>query len=134
MVFSEQLAGQTHEIGIPMSIVGIALGAGAFLFISWAAERLLNKPALGGGDVKLAGAVGALLGPGYQFLVFFLYAVFIGAFVGVAAMMLSKRTGRSYIPFGPMLALAAGGMLLFPDEMTDLLMQAHSMLLGLAGV
>jgi len=98
-------------IHLPKSLVGMAVGAGVLLAIAVVAERVFKKPSMGGGDIKLAGAMGAVLGPGYGFGVYFLLAVFLGAIVGVVAMALGKRGRREYMPFGPMMAVAGVAML-----------------------
>jgi len=86
--------------------------------LGWVFERALGKPSMGGGDVKLAGAMGALLGPGYAFGAYFLLAVISGAVAGLVVMALSKAGRRDYIPFGPMLALAGIAVLLWGDSIT----------------
>ena len=123
--FTEHVAGQIWTIHLPASMVGICVGAGLFLAVGWLAERVFRRPALGFGDVKLAAAVGAILGPGYQFLAFFLYSVLVGATVGLLLLALRRHRGGAEMPFGPMLALSAAAMLLFPQHLTDLMMQLY---------
>lgn len=123
--FTEHVAGQIWTIQLPSSMVGICVGAGLFLAVGWLAERVFRRPALGFGDVKLAAAVGAILGPGYQFLAFFLYSVFIGAVVGLLLLALRRHRGGAEMPFGPMLALSAAAMLLFPQHLTGLMMRLY---------
>jgi len=63
---------------------------------------------MGGGDGKLAAAIGANL-----FVLFalqsFLIAIFVGAFIGVAVMIRDRKRlgGRTAIPFGPHMAIGA---------------------------
>lgn len=117
----------TYSVPLPAGIVGMLMGAALFYAVGWLFEWLLKKPSLGGGDVKLAAGMGALLGPGYQFVSFFLYAIVVGALIGLAVLVVSARTeGRSYIPFGPMLAASGIAMLLFPTELTDLVIAIYS--------
>ena len=113
--YTETLGGKTYLLPVPASLAGMALGGGMFLLIGWVFERVMGKPALGLGDVKLAVGVGALLGPGYQFLSFFLLAVVGGALLAVALLALRVRGRRQYLPFGPMLAASALALLLWPD-------------------
>lgn len=83
------------------AIVGFAVGGGLFLLLA-----LIRRGALGAGDVKLAAALGALLG-----FPLVLPGLLIGALAGgVAALLLliTHRAGRKdYMAYGPYLALGA---------------------------
>jgi len=120
--FTQSIGGQQLIIYLPRSLVGLLVGGGLFLFIGWIFEAALKKPALGMGDVKLAAAMGAVLGPGYSLLSYFLLAVLIGAVVAVLLMLLRLKRRGDYIPFGPMMALAAIVMLLYTEPITLWLM------------
>jgi leader peptidase (prepilin peptidase) / N-methyltransferase len=100
-------------IHLPTSLVGMVLGASLLYFLGWIFEKIMGKPSMGGGDVKLAGAMGTWLGPGYLFLAYFLLAVVAGAAVGLIAMALRTRGRRDYIPFGPMLAASGIAIMLW---------------------
>ena len=79
----------------------LAAGAGAFLF--FLAIVLVRRGAMGGGDVKLAGVLGLLLGfPGILVAVWL--AAISGGLVALALLLLRKRGRKSEIPFGPFLA------------------------------
>jgi leader peptidase (prepilin peptidase) / N-methyltransferase len=94
---------------------GALIGAGAFALLGgvwWAiAERFVPAQeeesaepiAMGFGDVKLAGVLGALLGPG-AFAVALAVAVVAGAVIGGIARL---RGGDRAIPFGPYLVAGA---------------------------
>ncbi len=59
---------------------------------------------MGGGDIKLAGAMGLLLGlPDVIFA--FMSAFIIGALWGVGLMILRKKTLKDAVPFGPFLVI-----------------------------
>lgn len=123
--FTEKLGLSSYHIYLPASLIGMLVGAGVFLIIGWIFERLLKRPALGLGDVKLAAGVGAILGPGYQFLAFFLLAVVGGAAIAIVLMLLHLRRREGYLPFGPMLALSALAMLLWPEVLTTWVMHFY---------
>lgn len=114
------------------SLQGLLVGSGLVLWIALLAEMILKKEAMGFGDVKFVGAIGAFLG--WQGAVF---SVFGGAVVGTVwfavAWAWQKITGRTsavapraetpegeptelafgaHVPFGPMLAIAAALYLL----------------------
>ena len=103
---------------------GLLIGSGLVLWIALIAGALLKKEAMGFGDVKFLGAIGAFCG--WRGAVF---ALFGGAVVGTAALALfllwrkilplrspEPKPGKpaatlpgfgSHVPFGPMLAAAA---------------------------
>ena len=70
------------------------------------AEIVLPREAMGLGDVKFMGAIGAFIG--WQGVVFSLMiSSMIGAVVGVALIVLHRREWSSRMPYGPYIALAA---------------------------
>ncbi len=114
------------------SLQGMFIGSGLVLWILLLAEILLRKEAMGFGDVKFVGAIGAFCG--WQGAVF---AMFGGALVGTVwfagAWLWEKSTGRraavappsetpegeqaplafgAHVPFGPMLAIAGAAYFL----------------------
>jgi leader peptidase (prepilin peptidase)/N-methyltransferase len=116
-----------------VALQGLLLGSGLVLWIALLAEVVLKKEAMGFGDVKFVGAIGAFCG--WQGAVF---AIFGGALVGTVwfavAWLWQKISGRAspvappsetpagepaplafgaQIPFGPMLAIAAALYFLF---------------------
>lgn len=119
------------------SLQGLLIGSGVVLWIALIAEVLLKKEAMGFGDVKFAGAIGAFCG--WQGAVFSLFG---GAIVGTAWFALAlgwqKLAHRPtpataatpetesapigfgvHVPFGPMLAIAGGAYLLFLHRWVD---------------
>ena len=109
-------------------LVGLLIGSGLVLWIALVAEAVLRKEAMGFGDVKFVGAIGAFCG--WQGAVF---SVFGGAIVGTVWVALAwiwqKTSGKKapiapraeaaegqeteklglgvHVPFGPMLAIGA---------------------------
>ena len=110
-----------------ISIVGALVGAGLVYWIAVLGEIVFRKPAMGEGDVKFVGFIGAFCG--WQGAVF---AMFGGALVGSAVLLPCLLIGRllgasskaddsetsdnngeeetvefgAQVPFGPMLAVA----------------------------
>lgn len=92
------------------SLLGMALGAGLTYSVGVVGKAVFRKEAMGFGDVKLMGMVGALVGWQGAIMTFFLGCV-IGAVVGVTLMVAARRKDP-HIPFGPFLA-AAGALVFF---------------------
>jgi leader peptidase (prepilin peptidase)/N-methyltransferase len=70
------------------------------------AEIVLPREAMGLGDVKFMGAIGAFLG--WPAVIFSLVvSSLIGSFVGVTLVVLRKRGLSSRLPYGPYIAAAA---------------------------
>jgi leader peptidase (prepilin peptidase) / N-methyltransferase len=88
------------------SLGGMLLGAGMLFIIRWAWFRATGVEGMGLGDVKMAGLIGAFLGPRQVWLVLLLASVG-GAVVGIALSLARGRSLHSRLPFGTFLAAAA---------------------------
>jgi len=111
------------------SIIGAFVGAGLVYWISVLGEIAFRKPAMGEGDVKFVGFIGAFCG--WQGAVFSMFGgAFIGSVVLLPVILIGRFLNRSndrddeikddnddsielgsHIPFGPMLAI--GGLMYF---------------------
>lgn len=86
--------------------LGCAVGFGTLWLVATLGSLVFRKEAMGFGDVKLMGAVGAFMG--WQ-AVFFTIIVssFLGSVVGVSLIAAGKRQLQGRIPYGPFIAAAA---------------------------
>ena len=92
--------------GLKASFIGLAVGFGLFWGIGKIGTAIFKKDAMGFGDVKLMGGLGALLG--WQAVLFILFfSALVGSVIGVGLIVLKKKELSSQIPYGPYLALAA---------------------------
>nr|WP_041719004.1 A24 family peptidase [Desulfurivibrio alkaliphilus] len=103
--------------------LGILLGGGSFYLVALGYRLATGRDGMGGGDIKLLAMLGAFLG--WQSLPFIILASsLLGLVVGIGAMIRQGKGGRSVIPFGPFLVVAAWLWLFFPawiDELWHLL-------------
>ncbi|MDR0418296.1 MAG: prepilin peptidase [Puniceicoccales bacterium] len=99
------------------SIHGMLFGSSILLWIAIFAELVLNKEAIGFGDVKLMGCIGAFLGTKGA-----IFSIFGGTCLGMVTLFpvwwfCNRRKGTlkfgSPLPFGPFLAFGAMNYLLF---------------------
>lgn len=97
---------QGHLEGLVRSLTGLAFGFGLFWGISFFGRLVLKKDAMGFGDVKLMGALGAFLGLESVVFITFVSSL-LGAVIGVSFILSGKKEWQSRIPFGPYIALAA---------------------------
>lgn len=88
------------------SLIGSAIGFLSFYGLSRGYALLTGEEGLGGGDVKLMGLIGAMLG--WQgVLTTTLVASLSGAVVGLCLILFLGKHRRYPIPFGPFLAVGA---------------------------
>lgn len=89
--------------------LGRAVLAGAILFAFYLMLRLLQPGGMGGGDVKLAGVVGLMLGfAGWDAVAIGLFAGFLGGGLYSVVLLARRRADRrTAVPFGPWMLLGA---------------------------
>lgn len=100
-----------HLLGLKASLLGAFVGSGLILWIALLGELAFRKEAMGFGDVKLMGAIGAFCGWEGS-----LFALFGGSVIGCLALLVCGTFTRGrgealsrHVPFGP--ALVAGALL-----------------------
>lgn len=92
------------ETMLASALNSLVAGAGAFLLFM--AVALAYRGGMGGGDVKLAGMIGLLVGfPGV--LVALWVAAVAGGLVAAGLLMAGKKGRKDPIPYGPFLSLGA---------------------------
>ena len=90
------------------SVVGLVSGFGLLWLVGEVFSRIFKKDAMGFGDVKLMGAIGAFFGP--VAVVFCLVvSSLVGSVVGFAMILRGRARlgGYTAIPYGPYIATAA---------------------------
>ena len=95
-------------------LFGGLAGFGFPFLITWGFYVLRGKVGLGGGDIKLYGVLGLLLGLKGIFLNIFL-SCFLGSIVGVGMIILFKLDKSKPIPFGPFIIIVASFQIYFPQ-------------------
>jgi leader peptidase (prepilin peptidase)/N-methyltransferase len=109
------LAGAGAGPGLDRALLGLVIGGGVVLAISWSWKLVRGMAGMGFGDVMLMGMVGAFLGP------WAVPAVLCGgALLGTVWALAAGRgrvEGTAKLPFGTFLALAAAIVLLAGEQL-----------------
>jgi leader peptidase (prepilin peptidase) / N-methyltransferase len=101
-IFGVLLAIAPGGVTITQSLLGAAVGFGLLYLAGVMGEWWLQKPAMGGGDIKMMAMVGAFLGPIGAVL-----AIFLGALVGSIVFLPITLKTKKLVPFGIFLAVGA---------------------------
>ena len=105
------LVPQMHQTAVPLTaitraVIGCAVGFGSLWLVAVLGSLAFKKEAMGFGDVKLMGAVGAFLG--WKAVLFTIVASsLLGSVAGITLILAGKRQMQSRLPYGPFIAAAA---------------------------
>jgi leader peptidase (prepilin peptidase)/N-methyltransferase len=95
------------------------VGGGILYAIAATYYLLTKREGMGGGDIKLLAMIGAFLG--WQSLPFVIFSSSVlGSVVGIGAMIKQGKGGKTIIPYGPFLSIAAMIYLFFQPELQEL--------------
>ncbi len=99
-----------QPITISAAVFGAMFYGGVLLLTA-----VVSRGGMGGGDIKLAFVIGLFLGIELS-IVAFLGAVFLGAFAGIALILLKLRGRKDYMAFGPFMAVGGIVAVLWGNE------------------
>ncbi len=95
-----------HLASLIQSLIGLAVGFGLLWSVAFFGKLVLKKDAMGFGDVKLMGALGAFLG--FESVIFIVFvSSLLGSVIGISLIACGQKEWQGRIPFGPYIALAA---------------------------
>jgi leader peptidase (prepilin peptidase)/N-methyltransferase len=88
------------------ALVGLLIGGGFLWAVAYFYFLLRKEEGMGGGDIKLLGWIGAVLG--WQSIAFVIISSsIVGSIAGLIVAQREKKGMKTVIPFGPYLALGA---------------------------
>ena len=101
------LHGETTWLGgLLAALKGLLAGGGILWLVGVLGKLIFRKDAMGFGDVKLLGGLGALLG--WRSVLFTIMgSSILGSVIGILMILCRKKEWQSRVPYGPYLALAA---------------------------
>ena len=86
--------------------IGLLIGGGVLYAVAAGYYLFTRREGMGGGDIKPLAMIGAFLG--WQSLPFVVFgSSVLGAVIGIGAMLKQKKGGKTMIPYGPFLSIAA---------------------------
>ena len=99
-------------------LYGGLLGAGTITFIILMSKLILKTEGMGWGDVEISGLCGLFLGFKLTFAMMF-FSFMIGGIIGIYLLKFKKKNGRSEMPFGPSIIMAAFIMMIWGDKILN---------------
>jgi leader peptidase (prepilin peptidase)/N-methyltransferase len=105
---------RSRTMSVVNSLAGMLFGGVLYYLIA-----VLSRGGMGGGDIKMMGMLGSVLGWKGVIMTTFT-ASLTGSIVGIMLMVLRGKGRKTKIPFGPFLALGALVSLLFGQELLGL--------------
>jgi len=108
--------GENHA-DLRSAVIGAIIGYLVLWSVYWLFKLATGKEGMGFGDFKLLAAIGAWLGWQQLPLTILLSSV-VGAIIGLALIVLTKRGREVPIPFGPYLAIAGMIALFWGKDLT----------------
>lgn len=99
----------------PFWVSGGLFGFIVPFLVTWIFYKIRGQIGLGGGDIKLFGILGLLLGPTGVFFTIFL-SCFVGALLGLSMIAMKKLSKDKPMAFGPAILLVASFQIFFPQQ------------------
>ncbi|MBU3146315.1 A24 family peptidase [Clostridium sp. CF012] len=99
-------------------VYGALLGAGTISIIIILSKLILGTEGMGWGDAEICGLCGLFLGFKLTLLMMF-FSFIIGGVVGVYLLRFKKKNGRSEMPFGPSIIMAAFFVIIWGDKILN---------------
>lgn len=107
------------RVSFEESLTGFLAGWGGLWLVAFSYWVIRREEGLGGGDIKLLGLIGALLGPAAVAATIFLGAA-LGTAAGLGVMLLTRSLHMKLkLPFGPFLVVGVLAWLLWRDVLID---------------
>jgi prepilin signal peptidase PulO-like enzyme (type II secretory pathway) len=94
-------------------------GAAIIFGLFWGIYQVSEGAWIGGGDVKLALALGLIAGTPLRALMVIFFASFFGTVASIPLILKGKKGMAQHIPFGPYLLLACLTVVLYADPIVS---------------
>jgi leader peptidase (prepilin peptidase)/N-methyltransferase len=101
------------EVNIINGTVGLLIGGGILLIIA-----VVTNGAMGGGDIKLMGVLGLMLG-WKKILLVLLLSFILGSIISIFLLVLKIKGRKDYIAFGPFISIAAFIAIIYGNEIIN---------------
>ena len=102
-------------------VLGLFVGGGIFLIITFIGGLIAGKEAMGFGDVKLMGALGLIFGMS-SIIMIAVISFLLGAIISIFLLATKKKKSSEYIPFGPFIVLGTFLVMFVPHNLMLLIL------------
>jgi leader peptidase (prepilin peptidase)/N-methyltransferase len=99
------------------SLLGFIIGYGVLWLLSFIYLKATGQHGMGGGDLKLLGMIGAILG--WKAVLAALFIAAISGGIAAVGYIIAGKSKDYAVPFGPYLALGGWLMLMWPNEIIN---------------
>jgi leader peptidase (prepilin peptidase)/N-methyltransferase len=113
LVYEQVAWGQVQTL-----IFGALIGGLFLIIIGLIGNLIFQKEVLGGGDIKLMGGVGSIIG-WEKVLMANITGFFLAALIGMVLILLKKIDSKTYIPFAPFLSAGVYISIFAPKTAVD---------------
>ena len=97
------------------NVIGLIVGGAVFGIITLIGKLIVNKEAMGFGDVKLMAALGLVMGfP--KILMIAITSFLIGAFISILLLIFKKKKAKDTVPFGPFIVISTIIVMFIPTN------------------
>ncbi len=114
-----------------LSLIGAAIGFGGTFGITLLFYYWKGKVGMGGGDIKLYGVLGLILGP-LGILQNIFLSCFLGTFIMIMLIVSGKIKKDQPAPFGPSILIIGSWQIFFPDNFTQFMVWFNELVLSLS--
>lgn len=98
------------------AVIGMLIGGGTYLLVALLSQLVLKKEGMGGGDIKLMGMIGLMIGWRLTALSILL-SIYAGGFIGGLLLLFGIKKRGDAIPYGPFIAMGTIASVLFGNEL-----------------
>jgi leader peptidase (prepilin peptidase)/N-methyltransferase len=104
------------------ALIGMLIGGGTYLLVALLSQLVLRKEGMGGGDIKLMGMIGLMIGWRLTVLSILL-SIYAGGIIGGLLLLFRVKKRGDAMPYGPFIAIGTIVSIFFGNELIQWYLQ-----------